>query len=152
MPIALILIGALLAVAGIKNNAATLGATVKEDFSGAGSFWYWVFAVIIVGAVGYNSKAETVSRLFMTLIVLVFVLSNEGVYARVIEALQNPQPAAPSGGESGEVESDGGYNPLEEDGSFNPLNPKHGLNVLKELGIPSLTDPAGWLRHGWFGG
>lgn len=105
MPVALIVVGLLLAVAGIKNNAATLGKTIGDDFTGAGSFWYWVAAVIIVGSVGYYSKAETVSRLFLVLIVLVFALTNGGVYSKLVEALQNPQAApansdAQSGGDT----------------------------------------------------
>lgn len=93
MPIALLIVGIFLAVAGIKNNAATVGTVLKDDFSGAGSFWYWIAAVVIIGSVGYYTKAETVSRMFLVLIVLVFALSNEGIYSRIVAALENPQPA-----------------------------------------------------------
>lgn len=107
MPVALIVVGLLLAVAGIKNNAATLGKTIGDDFTGAGSFWYWVAAVIIVGSVGYYSKAETVSRLFLVLIVLVFALTNGGVYSKLVEALQNPQ-AAPANSDAQSGDTSGG--------------------------------------------
>lgn len=93
MPIVLLIVGIFLAIAGIKNNAATVGTVLRDDFSGAGSFWYWVVAVIIIGSVGYYSKAETVSRLFLVLIVLVFALSNQGIYAQLVGALENPQSA-----------------------------------------------------------
>jgi len=107
VPVALIVVGLLLAVAGIKNNAAMLGKTIGDDFTGAGSFWYWVVAVIIVGSVGYYSKAETVSRLFLGLIVLVFALTNGGVYSKLVEALQNPQ-AAPANSDAQSGDTSGG--------------------------------------------
>lgn len=114
MPIALLVIGGFLAIAGIKNNAGLLGKTIGDDFRGAGSFWYWIVAVIIIGSVGYYSKAENVSRLFLGLIVLVFALSNGGIYVRLVEAIQNPQPAPPNEGAGEPAKAGGGEtkNPL----------------------------------------
>lgn len=125
MPIALLIVGIFLAIAGIKNNAATVGEVLRDDFSGAGSFWYWIVAVIIIGSVGYYAKAESVSRLFLVLIVIVFALSNEGIYARIAGALENPTPAPPNdvaagsdtkapgdGKEPDETKKDSAENPL----------------------------------------
>lgn len=96
MPIALIIIGIILTLAGGKNTAAALTQTITGDFSGAGSFWYWIVAVIAVGSVGYYQPTRTISHLFLGLIVVVFILSNGGVYQQLVAALQNPTPE-PSG-------------------------------------------------------
>lgn len=128
MPIALIFIGAFLAIAGIKNNAQTLGKTVGEDFRGAGSFWYWIISVIIIGSIGYASDARLISRLFLTLIVLVFALSNEGIYARLVEALQNPTPSTANN------------QPPPQDGS--KQEPVANLNIMDMLFNPN---PMTWL-------
>lgn len=93
MPIALLVVGLLIVVAGIKNNAAELESTIVGDFSGAGSFWYWIVAVIVIGAVGYYQPAKTVSHLFLGLIVLVFLISNNGVFAQIQSAIEHPTPA-----------------------------------------------------------
>ena len=94
MPIALLIIGILVVIAGVKNNASLLEQTLVSDFSGAGSFWYWIAAVLAIGSLGYYSPAKQVSHLFLVLIVLVFLLSNGGVFAQLQSAVQSPKPAA----------------------------------------------------------
>lgn len=93
MPIALLIIGILVVIAGVKNNASLLEQTLVSDFSGAGSFWYWIAAVLIVGSFGYYQPAKNVSHLFLVLIVLVFLLSNGGVFEQLQNAVKNPAPA-----------------------------------------------------------
>ena len=93
MPIALMVVGLLIVVAGIKNNAAELESTIVGDFSGAGSFWYWIVAVIVIGSIGYYQPAKNVSHLFLGLIVLVFLISNKGVFAQIQAAIEHPTPA-----------------------------------------------------------
>jgi len=93
MPIALLVIGIIVVLAGVKNTASQVGAQIAGDFSGAGSFWYWIVAVLIIGGLGYYQPLKPVSHLFLLLIVLVFVLSNGGIYAQLVQAIQNPQPA-----------------------------------------------------------
>lgn len=93
MPIALLIIGILVVIAGVKNNASLLEQTIVSDFSGAGSFWYWIAAVLAVGSLGYYQPAKQVSHLFLALIVLVFLLSNGGVFEQLQKAVQSPSPA-----------------------------------------------------------
>lgn len=89
MPFALLLIGILLVVSGVKNTQAQLGAQIVKDFSGAGSFWYWIFGLGLAGAVGYNANLRGLSRLFLILILVVFVLANRGFFAQLSAALKN---------------------------------------------------------------
>jgi hypothetical protein len=143
MPIALIIIGLFLAIAGIKNNAATLGQTVGEDFRGAGSFWYWIVAVLVVGSIGYASDARGISRLFLTLIVLVFVLTNEGIYAQLVRALQNPTPAPSNDGKVVEKKDGGAPGAAKEGGGDSAPS----VDMMELLFNPN---PTSWL--GAFGG
>ena len=58
MPFALLFIGILLVVVGVRNMAAPFIALLGGDFSGPDNFLYWVVALVIIGAVGYIPKAK----------------------------------------------------------------------------------------------
>jgi hypothetical protein len=97
MTLALLLLGIILASAGIQGTQAQLGALLVSDFSGAGSFWYFIAGIFIVGALGYYSPLQGTSRLVIVLIILVFLLSNQGFFAQFTNALKNPVvPPAPT--------------------------------------------------------
>lgn len=100
MPVALLIIGVILAIVGLRDRQAQLGAQLAADFSGAGSFWTFVGGVGAVGALGLYAPARDVSRAMLGLIVLVFILSNRGVFANLQAALASPQSAAPATGSS----------------------------------------------------
>lgn len=93
MPFALIIIGLILVVTGAKDTYQALGQYVIADFTGAGNFLYWIAAIFIVGAIGYVPDIRGPSRLFLLLILLSFVLANQGVFAQFKNALaQGPVP------------------------------------------------------------
>lgn len=97
MPFALLLIGLVLVVSGVKNTLGELATTVKSDFSGEGNFFYWITAIGAVGAVGYIPSARTFSRMFLTLILVAMVLSNRGFFAQfgaAIGSITAPAPAS----------------------------------------------------------
>lgn len=96
MPFAIILIGILLISSGARNRAAQLGGLLAGDFSGSDNFFYWVGAVGAVGAVGYYGPLRAVSRLFLFLLLLSMMLSNQGFFAQLISAIQNFQAPAPA--------------------------------------------------------
>lgn len=97
MPYILLLIGALAVATAIKGTYASLGQELVTDIKGSAGnpgYLYWVSAIIAVGAVGYYSPAQRLSRAFMILIILGMVLANKGLFARLQAALQNPvEPA-----------------------------------------------------------
>lgn len=87
MPFALILIGLLLVITGAKGTQGALVNELREDFTGAGNFTYWVLALGSIGALGYVDSLRTFSRWFMALIIIAMVLSNQGFFQKLTEAL-----------------------------------------------------------------
>ena len=84
-------------ITGVKGTYAQFGSQVASDFTGSQPFTYWVFAIIAVGALGYIDSLRTVSRLFLTLIIVVMVIANKGFFANLTDALKQG-PIAPQGG------------------------------------------------------
>lgn len=74
MPFALLLIGFVLLISGVKNTQDTLFSTVKGDFTGQDNFIYWFVAIIIIGAVGYIPKLKPISTMFLALVIVVLFL------------------------------------------------------------------------------
>lgn len=89
MPFVLILFGAVLLVAGIRNTYKDLWTLVKGDFTEQGGFLTWVAAIAVVGGMGYIPKLKPLSVAFMTLLLLVLVLSNGGVFAQLQKFIQS---------------------------------------------------------------
>lgn len=96
MPIALIIIGLLLVVTGVKNTYAEFGAQVKSDFVGPGNFTYWVVAISIIGAVGYIKPLQKVANAFLALVLLAFILKNGGVFDKLKQAIEQGPTASPA--------------------------------------------------------
>lgn len=99
MGIALLLIGLALVSSGIQNTQGQLGTLIAGDFSGAGSFWYFIAGLFAVGSVGYYQPLQGASRLLLGLIILVLLLNNKGFFAQLQSALNSPKasltPASP---------------------------------------------------------
>lgn len=95
MPLAFIILGALIIVTAYKGTYQEFGNQLVKDFTGGAgsSFIYWVAAVAIIGLLGYVKAFRTPSRALLTLIVLAFFLSNRGVFSSFQNALGNVQPA-----------------------------------------------------------
>lgn len=81
MPYALILVGAVALVAGIRNTYKDLWALVEGDFKGG--FLAWIASIAVIGAIGYVPKLKPLSVALMTLLLVVLVLSNRGVFAQL---------------------------------------------------------------------
>jgi len=94
MPYALLLIGAIMLVAGIKNTQDDLWTLIKGDFTGG--FLTWVAAIAVIGGLGYIPKLRPLSIAFMTLLLLVLVLSHSGVFAQLQEFIQSGAGATAS--------------------------------------------------------
>jgi len=105
MPIALITIGLLLVITGVKNTYAQFGAQLKNDFTGQNNFTTWLVAIGLIGAVGYVPALRAFSNGFLVLVFIVIVLKNGGAFDNLKSALAqgpvstpaNPPPVVPSG-------------------------------------------------------
>lgn len=76
MPFALVTVGIILIVVGFQNTYQAFGSQVVKDFSGPQSFFWWIVALGVIGAIGYVKELQGFSRAFMALIIVVIFLSN----------------------------------------------------------------------------
>lgn len=90
MPYALLIIGAVMFVAGVRGTNEELWALVKGDFTGDKSFLPWIAAIAVVGGLGYVKSLKPLSVAFMWLLLLVLLLSNRGVIAQLETYVKKP--------------------------------------------------------------
>lgn len=78
MPFALAIIGIVLIITGIRGTVTgtnpSLTSLVKSDFTGQGNYIYWLVAILLLGSLGYIESLKTLSRAFMTLVVIVLFI------------------------------------------------------------------------------
>ena len=96
MPILLIGSGLVLVLVGLNGDPAKLYALIASDFSGPGSFVYWMTAIIILGALGYIKGLEGLSKLFLILVLIVLFLDNGGFFAQAQAFLKSTQSGTTS--------------------------------------------------------
>lgn len=96
MPFALLLIGAVLIVAGIRNKLTDLGSLLVGDFSGANNFFYWMAGIAAIGSLGYYKPMQETSRLFLALVVLSMLLADQGFFTQLVAALQSVKAPTPA--------------------------------------------------------
>lgn len=88
MPFALLIVGLVLIVAGVRNTVEDNGTQkglitlVKGDFTGNNNFTYWLVSILIVGSIGYISDLRKLSRAFLTLIIIGLLFSNKGFFTK----------------------------------------------------------------------
>jgi hypothetical protein len=73
MPFILVLIGALLLVAAIRNTQGDLATALATDVPG---FMVWALAIVGVGALGWVPGMRQISRGLVALVLVVLVLAN----------------------------------------------------------------------------
>ena len=87
MPFALVFIGLILVVTGVKNTHKQLGAQIISDFTGPNNFFYWFAAIGAVGALGASETFRPLSRAFMALIIIAMVIRNGGFFDQLMKAI-----------------------------------------------------------------
>lgn len=92
MPLAFVVIGAALVIVAIRDTHAQLGQMLVEDFTGSGagaghSFLIWVAAIAGVAALGWIPGMKVPARLLLALVILVLLISNQGVFAQAAKQL-----------------------------------------------------------------
>jgi hypothetical protein len=120
MPFVLLLVGAVLLLAGIRNTYGALWSLIKGDFTGTNSFLPWVAAIAVVGGLGYVPRLRPLAIAFMTLLLLVLIISNSGVFAKL-------QQFVTSGG------AGGGVSPLPTLTPIQPATINNGANIQSPL-------------------
>jgi len=94
MAIVLLILGAVMLTASVRNTVSTNGSQeglvdlVKGDFSGQNNFIYWVVSILIIGAIGYIPNAKQLSNAFLVLVIVALLLSKGGFFAQFQSALQ----------------------------------------------------------------
>lgn len=75
MGFAIIFVGVLLAISAVRGTTPQLAALVKSDFTGQGSYLWWLVAVLIIGSVGYIPPLRTLSRAMLVLVVIALIIN-----------------------------------------------------------------------------
>jgi hypothetical protein len=98
MPFIFALFGILFLVVAIQGTQGTMFALLKSEFVGTKSFIPWVSAILILGALGYVSKAKPVTDAMIGLILLVMLLANKGgFFSALNKGIVSPaSPVIPS--------------------------------------------------------
>jgi hypothetical protein len=93
VPILFGLFGLILIVAGVRgrvnSGSPSLVSLVKDDFTGTNPFWKWMLAILLIGAVGYIPNLRPISRGFMALVIVVFLLSNQGLFTQLTNTFKS---------------------------------------------------------------
>ena len=76
MPFVFGIFGVLFIVAGVRGKTSDLVALIKDDFSGQPNYFEWMIAIFMVGAIGYVDELRTISRMFLTLLILGLLFSD----------------------------------------------------------------------------
>jgi hypothetical protein len=97
MPFVFGIIGIVLVVSGVRGTTSQLTALVKSDFTGTPNYLEWMVAIFLVGAVGYIKELNTISRMFMALVVIGLLWSNKGVFSQFTSGIEQPAEQVPSG-------------------------------------------------------
>ena len=97
MPFILFFIGIVLVVSGLKGTQSDLGNQIVKDFSGSGSFIYWIAAIGLIGTLGYIPGLEKFSRTFIALIVVALLIGNgnNGLVQKFTDALRSSGASSP---------------------------------------------------------
>src|ERR1700744_3045512 len=75
MAFPLIFVGLILLVTAVRGTHSQLFTVVKSDFTGNGNFLWWILVVLAVGAIGYIKPLRALSWGFLTILILVLLLS-----------------------------------------------------------------------------
>jgi hypothetical protein len=96
MPIALLIIGLVLVVSGVRDTYADLGKTIQGDFLGQGSFLPRAGAILMLGVVGYaGPDFRKLSIGLMILLTLGLLLTKDkGFFAQLGNAIRQGPTAS----------------------------------------------------------
>lgn len=76
MPFIFLLFGLVLIISGYNGTSGKLFDLLKDDIAGTNGFGKWMFALFIIGAIGYVKPLKQFSDTFLFLVILVIVIAN----------------------------------------------------------------------------
>jgi Mg2+/citrate symporter len=80
MPFVLIFVGLVLAWSGIRNTHGELWKLATEDLQG---YAFWVFAIVLVGSLGYIKTLKPLSVAFLILLMVALLLNNPNIWQQL---------------------------------------------------------------------
>lgn len=95
MPFLLLIVGIILIVAAYRGSVDSLFRLLVGDFTGPGSFLFWVAAILMIGSIGYIPGFRKLSITFLTLILVVLFLRNRGVFDQLTAAIRASASSTP---------------------------------------------------------
>lgn len=103
MAFTLLIAGAILLIAAVRNTQGTLFSLLGNDFTGPNNFIYWTLSILIIGSLGYIPKLKTLSTTFLILVILVLIVSRGdptkatgGLFTKLTQQLGTTQTAQPT--------------------------------------------------------
>ena len=93
------MIGRLFIVTAIRGNHSAGATQLEKDLLGSGGFLIWVGAIILLGVLGAVSGLERSFKLMIILILVVYVLAQQGLWVQAetaLAGLQAPAPTSPN--------------------------------------------------------
>lgn len=100
MPFVFAIAGALLIVSGVRGTTSQLSKLVVSDFTGQPNYFEWMVAIFLIGAIGYVKQLQTISRMFMVLVLMGLLWQHKGVFAQ-FTAQETQQPISPTATSNG---------------------------------------------------
>lgn len=94
-----IIFGVVLVIASARNTQGCLFTLLQGDFfnntgsnncgsvSGSSSFLWWLAAIFVIGAIGYDERIRPISDGFLALVILVLLINNGGFFAKFKSSL-----------------------------------------------------------------
>lgn len=129
MPFALVVIGLVLIVTGLRDTYVQLGQQLQSD---GVPFTKWALAIFAVGALGYIPELRRFSHWFLALIMIAIILAQRGFFTK-FQAAINAGPIAPAGTQG-------------TTGAGSPSMVSGGLSDFINQGAASLGAPS-WLTQ-----
>jgi hypothetical protein len=86
MPVFLLIVAAVFIAVGINDKSTEFNGLLKSAFApqdGGASFISWLFAFVIIGAIGYIPKLKPISNAFLVLLIVILFLSHKGFIAKL---------------------------------------------------------------------
>lgn len=132
MPFVFAVLGVVFITAGVRGKTLDLIALIKDDFSGQPNYFEWMIAIFLVGAIGYVDELRTISRMFLTLLILGLLFSDYRKNPQIFQQFTQ-QETAPLQDSSTPVVSAQNNQQSAFNTALQPLNPDSFFN------LPSLS-------------
>lgn len=95
MPLAAIILGAVLLDLAFRGTEHEFAHQLSADFGQGSKFWSWAAAIGVLGALGYVNGLKTISTMALALVIVVLVLVNGGLFTQLAAVITSPPAPSP---------------------------------------------------------